>query len=737
MNKELIISMLKEIREQLPVDILTSENTETLLTDIENESSREEKELEELLSNERYLFDDPELLKLNDEITSVLITIAEKYRSIGSLQADISDYQNEVRHYDMINNIRSSLMLKDEKRISLNNAFIEDNKKQIDKNSQWIKEAEEEIKRLDKDILELSDTRDRLTAEFEEKKESYKNNIVSKLNYQVQNREENVLYLKKKAGFVVTNAAGFITNLIEKYEKEDVSIEEMNYDITNLKNYINTDTLVDGAQKDMLEIYSEQLEVCEEKIHTLETTLANENNYILSEEEADKRISELMEFSKRQRKNLRAQDRRYEANKAKINDLLEEGGSKEDAEKISDRNKGIHDRMTQRRLLLFEINQQIDYLRNTKNKVDVNKMKEDREALLTLKIERERLNDFNKLHKLDLNQKLDGLLVATGTKLNEIPQVGTTEKITIPELEEEKVTIPNIEETVSIPELDESVEKNNEPEKVEIVEVKQPNPKLKDKIKKVIVQAIIWLSTTALLVGVHVGIVKNNQEESEVNQGAIVETTNTVSNETLKELEKLIDSCYKLDSKSYTNDSYNKLMSKVKAVELIMNEDMLQEDAKAYISQIQDLYNSLEKIELEQNNNISNNNQESSSQGSSNQGSSSENKDDTNAKEENNDIYLAPGDVYVDTNGNQITYDGSIYENTSEGLVDSNYGYNLDYEDGYAVITDENTSNKVEDKETENELGLSEAEQNNLDNAIGNFDWSGFFEEEQNKGLRP
>ena len=435
MNREQILISLRELRDQLPVDLINSNYGNTVAAELADQLLTEQIKLKNNTASG--IINEPD----TEEIKTLQRELESADYNYGYKKREIVSAENEQRFAEADLDLHKYRLERARKQLSL--AESEEDKKGnqriVDQVTQEISEIEEEIKKHLKDIAELnaelvSDEGKYKAAEAKLKaaRQGKLDTIEGDYRNKINESKNNVEFLKTKAGYLSLNVAKTLDDLITDYEDGVADEREVNYRVNQIREALGSNTLIDKFEQEEANIVNDQVEAYDDRIEALEEKISDDQNYIMSEDEYQIKFADLKSTKRKMQNNFSAQNRRYQDNIQRMEAIRKEVEENKNLDNISiqeliaeskrieERNLGIQSRMDARREEISSLNKDIKSLVASHNIPDLSAKSKDEEELNSLNIARERMLYLDRLHNISLNDKMNTLLLGTGSKLEDL-----------------------------------------------------------------------------------------------------------------------------------------------------------------------------------------------------------------------------------------------------------------------------------------------------------------------------
>jgi hypothetical protein len=417
MNREQILISLRELREQLPVDLINSNYGNTVANNIEEQLLAEQIKLKN--STASGIIDEPE----SEEIKALQRELEDADYSYGYAKRELTSAENDLRSTESDLDLHEYRLERAKKQLALAVSEEDKNRNQriVDQVSQEISEIKEQREKDLKDIKDIKTDITKYEAMFKTAEAKLKAARQSKLDKvedehraNIAESKKNIEFLKTKAGYLSLNVAKTLDDLITDYEDGVASEREVNYRVNQIKEALGANTLIDEFEQEEAAIVDEQVDAYDDRIEALEDKLSSDDNYIMPEEEYRAKLIELKSAKRNMQNNFSAQNRRYQDNLERLESIrleAEDIANLDDvrlqeliaeSKKIEDRNAGIQSRMDARREEIFQLRDEIKKLEASHNKPDLDLKARDEEELNNLITARERMAYLDRLHNISL-----------------------------------------------------------------------------------------------------------------------------------------------------------------------------------------------------------------------------------------------------------------------------------------------------------------------------------------------
>ncbi len=559
MNREQLLEALKEVRQQLPTVLANQEYSKELADKSAEETILAEDQLRKMTSAEGALAEEPkaivdaksEVENADEELTAATLEYATSEATLRQYEADATENEYKAK----IAKKKLSSMATDEDKAKLQEQIdeFEDN---AERNKKYAEEEKKALEFYQEKIDTCKKTLDASNTKLEEERTKEDARVEAEYNKRVEAEKKNVDILRTKSGALTLDIAKNLDSLIADYEAGRASEAEVNYTIGWMRNALGANAFIETMNEEEASIIIDQMSSYDERINELEARLANEENYIIPEEEYQRRLSELKAQRTREKKNMSSQTRRMNANQARIDEIYailadpDSGLSPEEftnytdeIAKIRNRNDGIRERKNNREELIFDLNSQIEELESTHGKALPKNMSADKKELKDLKNRRETLTFEQELYKSSLDNKMARILLGTGSKVEDIEDKKDKTAVVAPIIDEKDKDLgedPSLlfpplltdedkdlgeDPEIAFPVLPKEDEEDDDKKIIPIVGKHAAKKTLKDKLKELWpkIKKYIAVVLAALAIGAIGHTVVKNIDASKVDDPAPIE----------------------------------------------------------------------------------------------------------------------------------------------------------------------------------------------------------------------
>ncbi len=572
MTKEQLLEDLKALRNQLPSGALIDEEV------IKNEQAKGEyvtflarKAVETIdkITNIENLESDEilnkEIERLNKEINDTEWDLTTARKNLTLAECDSLQYKNDlyflnaelIIYEGMLENAKEDTREQLEQKTANYKKQIDEKQKAYTLSVQSTRKLNDEIKKLEEKFNELNSKR--FVEVEKEKKEAAK-----RYNDAITKRIRDVDYLRTKLGFINHDVIPTLDNLIESYEKDEITPAEIGYRVDLIKQRIfsnpRVNKMVQMYADEIASVSFEQEDILNNEIELLNNKLSDDTNYIISEEDYNKKLEDLKATYKRKGDiwltSTHEMDVDRQILEGLINNSLDSKISEsykkvleEDIERVQNRiNKNV-DIILQNKNEYTSALAEFRKLSSINNRFDKERKLLDIEKLEELIIRKEEAKYYSEINYSSVNNRLNRIVENTlgidydlfeedelsfeeQTKIipteNKEPEITLTSSekenadniiLPIDDLKEEEKQIPGLKFKNSNEEQRENYpvlpsESLTVIEDDEVIDVHEPKPSLFKKIKEILKRAGIVLLTLALMISNASGLNKAGKENN-------------------------------------------------------------------------------------------------------------------------------------------------------------------------------------------------------------------------------
>lgn len=355
MSKEVLLASLKEIKGQIPADLIeeAEKNKEEKLAKLQELIEENEQKLARMSNLEgEYEVNMPkDLLDMRNLIQDAQAEIQIAYMTKQNLQEEIRSTESEsetlkaqIKYYERLVE-RTTDIAQRAKYDSKLAEFKED----LESNKEWIKNRNKDIENTDLVLGTNTEIIEDNLEEFYKLRDKYYDEADAKNKEEKESVTKLINSLKNRAGFLNTGVFAALDEMISAIESDNMTEEEANNMLHDIKNYLGNDTDVLYAEYYNHQDLENELAIVEEQSEILSDKLADPNNYILPEEEYINSHKDLSRRINNENRLLREQERKIDSNSKQIaanNELIADNYAQRE-ELIRNRNKaGVYDAHT-------------------------------------------------------------------------------------------------------------------------------------------------------------------------------------------------------------------------------------------------------------------------------------------------------------------------------------------------------------------------------------------------------